>query len=215
MSIEELNVAGSVRLKGPIKLGIIRVSGSLSADGDIEAEALHTSGSMGVAGNLKAKEIRISGLLAVRGDAETRDLDVSGFAIITGSLGASEIRISGKLVAPEIKAEIIDVSGKIFSRVITARKIRIRKKSVVEGEIRACEVIVEREAEAEAIIAEKAEVEMKAKVGRIVVGNVTIRRYAYVKELEYMEGEIAPEAEIDSIKKDDRAPGLEHCSTGL
>lgn len=170
---------------------------------------------MGVAGNLKAKEVRISGLLAVRGDAETRDLDVSGFAIITGCLGASEIRIGGKLVAPEIKAEIIDVSGKTFSRIITARKIRIRRKSSVEGEIRACEAIVEREAEAEAIITEKAEVERKTKVDRMVVGNVTIRRYAYVRELEYMEGEIASGAEIDSIMKMTEPPGLEHCSTGL
>jgi len=187
MVVEELRVSGSVKLRGPLKLGTVSVSGSLSVEGDVEAEVLEVSGSARISGNLRSREVRASGSLSVKGSTETAELRISGSGEISGHVKTGILEVSGSLRALDVEASGARIDGAARVERLSGKKVFIGKDSEVSGLVVGCYVEVGRDAEVERVVGDSVVVRRGAEVDYIEARSVVVERGAEVEDLRYIE----------------------------
>ncbi len=71
------NIAGSGKLPGGL-YGKVKIAGSASVDGDLEADEIEIAGSGNLKGNVKAEKLSAAGSCRIRGDIEAGLIKSSG-----------------------------------------------------------------------------------------------------------------------------------------
>lgn len=199
MAVEELRVSGSVKLRGPLKLGSADVSGSLSIEGDVEVGVLEVSGSARISGNLIGREIRTSGSFNVKGTLEAAELRVSGSVEVSERVKVGVLDVSGSMRARDVVVSEARVDGGVRVGRLTGKKIVFGKDSEVSGLVVGCEVEIGRNAEVERVIGDRVIIRRGAEVGYVEANSVLVERGAEVEELRYVkDAEVYEGAQIHS-----------------
>ena len=87
---DEIKVSGSGKIKGETKCNLLRASGALSCDNNIEAKELKVSGSTKFEGNLKVEDGRANGAIRIEGDLEANKFEANGSIIVGGDVNVDE-----------------------------------------------------------------------------------------------------------------------------
>jgi len=203
MAIEELKVGGSIKLKGPLKAGVVKIGGSLKVDGDLDVDSLDVGGSCKISGNLKAREVVVGGAISIDGNALVEQLfRVGGSADITGDLEAGEVDVGGSLKSRIVKSKIFRLSGGARVERVIAEDVEIGRDSEVYGVIIGCRVVIRKKAEVEEVIGYDVKVERDAEIDRLEAYRVVVEDGAQVDELLYVEkAEIGEDAEVKKLVK--------------
>jgi cytoskeletal protein CcmA (bactofilin family) len=96
---DRVHTSGSCVLPGGIKVQDLDTSGSLTIEGDAEADTMAFSGSTRVRGGLKFTRLSKSGSLQVEGDAEGETMEVSGSTTVEGKVKVRDLYSSGSISA--------------------------------------------------------------------------------------------------------------------
>ena len=94
---ERVHTGGSCVLPGGIRVRDLDSSGSLTIEGDAEAETMTLSGSASVRGSVKFTQLSKSGSLRVEGDAEGETMEVSGSTTVEGRVKVRDLYSSGSI----------------------------------------------------------------------------------------------------------------------
>lgn len=206
MAIEELRVGGSVSLRGPIKLGIVDVAGSLRIDGDAEAREFKISGSGRITGTLKSQHVEVSGSLDIEEDVHSGEIRVAGSVRVKGDIHCERIEVSGFIRANIIEAIIeageINIAGDIAVIKAVAKSIVLSRKTRARGIFTGCKIEIGRDAEVDKVIGEEVMVKRNAEVNYIEAHSVIIEDGAEVSTLKYVEkADISKDAKVGHIEK--------------
>lgn len=109
-----VSISGSGSVKGDIRCGEFKCSGSAHAHGSIDSEnVISCSGSMSCDGNMHAREkVSISGSCKVQGSIKAKTVRISGACKTERSVYGDEISITGSIRAFEnVEGEKINISG--------------------------------------------------------------------------------------------------------
>jgi len=96
---ERVHTGGSCVLPGGIRVRDLDSSGSLTIEGDAEAETMSFSGSARVRGSVKFTRLSKSGSLSIGGDAEGETMEVSGSTTVEGLVKVRDLYSSGSISA--------------------------------------------------------------------------------------------------------------------
>jgi len=96
---DRVHTSGSCVLPGGIKVRDLDTSGSLTIEGDAEAETMTFSGSASVRGGLRFTQLSKSGSIRVEGDAEGETMEVSGSTTVEGLVKVRDLYSSGSFAA--------------------------------------------------------------------------------------------------------------------
>ncbi len=151
VSPEEINVSGSCRLPGGLRIGSLKASGSMRVDGAIEAEEIRISGSASIGGEVRASNIFTSGSFKAAGRVVGKRIHFVGSSRI-----GEEIHSEGNLTAHgylsvggDLRTEgTVELRGRFeIDGKLTAERFKgeIRGKSRIEGGIEADYVEILRE----------------------------------------------------------------------
>jgi cytoskeletal protein CcmA (bactofilin family) len=155
VSPEEIDISGSARLPGGIRVKKVKCSGSISVEGDIEAEDMVFAGSADVEGNIKAGILSAAGSFSTHGEVKASVMKSAGSSRVGNGIDVDDtLRSAGALkVMGDVKAKNLvdlrgtfDVDGGIATDRFEARLSR--HESHVRGGIRARDVnMIRRESE--------------------------------------------------------------------
>ena len=107
----DASIAGSGKLAGGV-YGKVRIAGSGSVDGDLEAGEVSISGSGNLGGSVKAEKLSTAGSCSIRGDVEVRVIKSSGSIKVEGGIVARSIKVFGShRVGGSVRAEEVKVAG--------------------------------------------------------------------------------------------------------
>ena len=133
------HISGSCRTKGNMTVETeAKVSGGLSAEGDVRADVLRVSGSAKIQGSAEAREARVSGGCTIGGDLQTEEGGFSGSLRVDGAVRGGRIRVGGSFRAGKgVECEELHTSGAFETDgLVNAEQIQI----VLGGECRLDEV---------------------------------------------------------------------------
>ena len=108
---QEGNIAGSGNLPGGV-YGNVKIAGSGSVNGDLEADEIEIAGSGNLMGSVKAKKLSTAGSCKIIGDVEVGLIESAGSFNVEGDVVAHSIEAAGSYEAGRsLKAELIKIAG--------------------------------------------------------------------------------------------------------
>lgn len=91
---DDIKIAGSGSVSGG-KYGTVRVAGSGTIEGDLQARIIKTAGSAKCKGDVKAKEIKTAGSCRIQGKVRAGEINTTGTCKIINGLRADLLKVSG------------------------------------------------------------------------------------------------------------------------
>ena len=138
------NIAGSGNLPGGV-YGKVKIAGSGSVDGDLEADEIEIAGSGNLKGNVKAEKLSAAGSCRIRGDVEVGLFESSGAFKANGDVVAHSVKAAGAhAVGGSLRAEVIEIAGACrVEKDVEAERFVVHGRIRVSGVIKAGQVEIE------------------------------------------------------------------------
>ena len=138
------NIAGSGKLPGGV-YGRVKIAGSGSVDGDLEADEIEIAGSGNLNGNVKAEKLSAAGSCRIRGDVEVGLVKSSGAFKADGDVVAHSVEAAGAhAVGGSLRAEVIKIAGACrVEKDVEAERFVVHGGIRVSGLIKADQVEIE------------------------------------------------------------------------
>ena len=106
-----LSCSGAAKVEGPLSARSVKVSGTLSAEGDAAVEeTAEVSGSLKTDGSLRAGRLTVSGVCKAEGGISGGEITVSGVLKVEGDVSAERFQSSGALsIDGLLNAETVEI----------------------------------------------------------------------------------------------------------
>lgn len=123
--MQTLNIKGTESITEG-ELGLLRVSGAGSREGDISAAIIDVDGSLACYGSAGAKNIICNGVAKFTGSVDAENIDIYGRFSVDGDLSAQDIQCSGLLcVGGTLKTDALHASGSVFAEKLNCTQATI------------------------------------------------------------------------------------------
>lgn len=126
-----LHCSGACKVEGPVFAETARISGSFSAEGDVElAGSLTVSGSLKTEGSLRSGDLSVSGVCKTEGGIRGNEITVGGVLKTPGDVQAEALRSSGALsIDGLLNAETVEIelNGDNNVRTIGGGRVTVRR----------------------------------------------------------------------------------------
>ena len=107
----DVNIGGSGKLPGGV-YGNVKIAGSVSVDGDIEADEIEIAGSANLKGSVKAQKLSVAGSCRIKGDVEVGVIKSAGSFNAGGDVVADSVEVAGShRVGGSLRAGVIKIGG--------------------------------------------------------------------------------------------------------
>lgn len=165
-----LEVGGSLRSEEDLVGNEIEVNGSLKIGGSLKVKTLEVNGSTTINNNFYFTDVSISGSVNVENEVKGVTIELNGSMNNNNSVELENtFTINGKFIGKKLKADMIQVAGKIEIDEANAREIIIEKKSKAKGRYKANKIVVKEYAEVDEIIVDEAFIADNAKIGHLEI----------------------------------------------
>jgi cytoskeletal protein CcmA (bactofilin family) len=195
-----LDVGGFAEFKDSATGGSIDVGGVMNAARDLTFESLDIGGLGRILGNGIGGRVDIGGRFDVRGGFQISGAVEVGGAISVGEAftGAS-LEVGGKLEARRATfTDTVEIGGNAVTKDgLKAARIRLRRRSRVQGPVVGGDVQIERGARVEDVFGDVVELEERGEARRLVAARVRVLAGAEVQEVLYsVSAEVDPGARL-------------------
>jgi cytoskeletal protein CcmA (bactofilin family) len=110
MDRRSVSIAGAGKIEGGT-YERVKISGSGSVTGDVEADEFKVAGSARVEGRLRAARLEVAGAFKSDGELEVGEGEIAGSLTAGGPIQAQELRISGAAKCGPIRGGYIRING--------------------------------------------------------------------------------------------------------